>query len=94
MKTKNDFYVYINSSFQIFRVGFWSLFNFQNKFIKQFAMGKDRFLNFGEKIFWKKEVICVNRHEYIQVGNFCFIEIQSYQTSCFYFVFSICKAHI
>ena len=52
MKTKNDFYVYIKSSLRIFRMElFWSLFNFPNKFVKQFAMSKDRFLSFSEKIF-------------------------------------------
>ena len=61
MKTQNGLYVYIKSSFQISRVErFWSLINFQNKFIKQFAISEDRFLNFGKKNFWKKEVICVN----------------------------------
>ena len=56
MKSKNDFYVYTKSSFRIFKVElFWSLFNFRNKFIKQFAMSKDRFLNFGEKNFLKEK---------------------------------------
>ena len=55
IKTKNDLYVYIKSSFQISRVKlFWSLFNFRNKFIKQFAISKKRFLNFGKKMFWEE----------------------------------------
>ena len=52
MKTKNDFYVYIKSSFRIFRVElFWSLFNFRNKFIKQFAMSKGRFFKLWRENF-------------------------------------------
>ena len=52
MKTKNNFYVYIKSSFRIFRVElFWSLFNFQNKFIKQFAMSKDRLFKLWRENF-------------------------------------------
>ena len=44
MKTINGLYVYIKSSIQISRVNFfWSLLNFRNKFIKQFAISKDRF---------------------------------------------------
>ena len=51
MKTENGLYVYIKSSFQISRVElFWSLFNFPNKFVKQLAINKDIFLNFGKKI--------------------------------------------
>ena len=56
LKTKNDLYVYIKNSFQISRVElFWSLFNFRNKFIKQFAISKLHFSKlrqnkfFGEK---------------------------------------------
>ena len=55
MKTINGLYVYIKSSFRISRIKFfWSLFNFRNKFIKQFAISKDHFLNFGTKIFWEE----------------------------------------
>ena len=43
----NGLYVYIEV--------FWSLFNFQNKFIKQFAISEDLFLNFGTKIFWEEK---------------------------------------
>ena len=39
---------------------FLGFFNFRNKFIKQFAISKDTFLNFGLKIFWEEKVICVN----------------------------------
>ena len=56
MKTKNGLYVYIKSSFRISRMKFfWSLFSFRNKFVKEFAISKDRFLNFGMKIFWKEK---------------------------------------
>ena len=55
MKTKNDFYVYIKSPFRIFRVGFWSLFNFRNKFIKQFAMSKDRFFKLWRENFFGRK---------------------------------------
>ena len=44
MKTKNGLYVYIKSSFRISRMKFfWFLFSFQNKFLKEFAISKDRF---------------------------------------------------
>ena len=44
MKTINGLYVYIKSSFRISRMKFfWSLFNFRNELIKQFAISKDRF---------------------------------------------------
>ena len=52
MKTKNGLYVYIKNSFQISRVElFWFSFNFRNKFIKQFAINKDRFFKLWLKKF-------------------------------------------
>ena len=60
MKTKNDFYVYIKSSFRIFRVElFWSFFNFPNKIIKQFAMSKNCFFKlWRENIFGRRSHLC------------------------------------
>ena len=56
MKTKNGLYVYIKSSFRISRMKlFWSLFSFRNKFVKQFAISKDRFFNFGMEMFWEEK---------------------------------------
>ena len=52
MKTKNGLYVYIKSSFRISGVKpCWSLFNFRNKFINQFAISKDRFFKLWQEKF-------------------------------------------
>ena len=52
MKTKNGLYVYIKSSFQIFKVElFWSSVNFKTKLIKQLAINKDHFC-----ILWLKNL--------------------------------------
>ena len=53
MNTKNGLYVYIKSSFRISRMKFfWSLFSFQNKFVKEFAISKDPFLKRWHEKFW------------------------------------------
>ena len=55
MKTINGHYVYIKIYFRISRMKcFWSLFSFRNKFVKEFAISKDCFFNFGTKIFWEE----------------------------------------
>ena len=55
MKTIDGLYVYIKLSVRISRMKFfWSLFNFRNKFTKQFAISKARFLKFRTKIFWEE----------------------------------------
>ena len=52
MKTKNALYVYIKSSIRISRMKFfWSLFSFQNKFVKQFAISKNRFFKLWHENF-------------------------------------------
>ena len=52
MKAKNGLCVYIKNSFRIFRVElFWFSFNFQNEFIKQFTINKDRFFKLWLKKF-------------------------------------------
>ena len=61
MKTKNGLFVYIQIFFKFPAWSFFRfLFNFRNKFIKQFAISKDTFLNFGLEIFCEEKVICVN----------------------------------
>ena len=60
MKTKNGLYVYIKSSFRISRMKFfWSLFSFRNKFVKQFAISKDRFFKLRhENFLGEKSHLC------------------------------------
>ena len=56
MKTINVFYVCIKSSFRISKMKFfWSLFNFRNKFIKQFALSKDLFFKLWHENFWEEK---------------------------------------
>ena len=49
---QNGLYVYIKSSFRISKMKFfWSLFSFRNKFVKQFAVSKDRFFKLCHENF-------------------------------------------
>ena len=66
MKIKMVFTLRLHESF--FRISrkelFWSLFNFRNKFIKQFALNKDHFFNFGLKIFLEQ------KSNFLQISDF------------------------
>ena len=56
MKTINGLYVYMDSSFRISRMKFfWSLFNFRNNLIKQFAISKDHFFKLWRENFWEEK---------------------------------------
>ena len=53
LRNKNGLYVYIKNCFQISRMElFWSLFNFRNKFIKQFAISKLHFSKLRQNKFF------------------------------------------
>ena len=60
-------------------------------------MSKDRLFKLWRENFFgrKKSFVQISDfktgHEFIQVGNPCFIEIQSDQTSCFYLCFLFAK---
>ena len=63
MKTINGLYVYIKSSFRISRMKFFcSFFNIRNKFIKEFAISKNRFFKLWHENFFggKKSFVLIS----------------------------------
>ena len=96
MKNKNGLYVYIKSSFRISKVElFWSLFNFRNKFIKQFIISKDRFFK-----LWQEKIFEGKKSDFRTVMNFYNLEtpvllkFNRFKRFAFILCFLFAKKHI